>query len=58
MGGTSNQHFVRRMPTASDHLIETIRKQTPKVKFNPERLSDVLKRSKGAFSITRKQPSK
>ena len=58
MGGTSNQHFVRRMPTASDHLIETIRKRTPKTKFDPERLSDVLKRSKGAFSITRTKPTK
>lgn len=58
MGGTSNQHFVRRMPTASDHLIDTIKKATPKPKFNPERLSDILKRSKGAFSITKSKPSK
>ena len=48
MGGSS-QHFVRRMPTAPDHLIESIQK--PKTKHEPERLSEVLKRSKGAYSI-------
>jgi ferritin-like metal-binding protein YciE len=57
MGGTT-QHFVRRMPTAPDHLMESIKKHIPKTKREPERLSEVLKRSKGAYSIGRNKPSK
>lgn len=59
MGGTS-QHYVRRMPTATDHLLESIKSHVPKSKpkHGPERLSDVLKRSKGAFSIGKYKPAK
>ncbi|MBZ9656115.1 hypothetical protein [Phyllobacterium lublinensis] len=59
MGGTS-QHYVRRMPTAPDHLMESIKSHMPKTKpkQGPERLSDVLKRSKGAFSIGQYKPTK
>ncbi|PSH66711.1 hypothetical protein CU102_18045 [Phyllobacterium brassicacearum] len=61
MGGTS-QHYVRRMPTAPDHLMESIKNHMPKIKpkpnHGPERLSDVLKRSKGAYSIGKYKPSK
>jgi ferritin-like metal-binding protein YciE len=57
MGGTP-QHFVHRMPTAPDHLMESIKKHIPKTKREPERLSEVLKRSKGAYSIGRNKPSK
>jgi hypothetical protein len=57
MGGTT-QHFVHRMPTAPDHLMESIKKHIPKTKREPERLSEVLKRSKGAYSIGRNKPSK
>ncbi len=52
MGGSS-QHFVRRMPTAPDHLMDSIKKHMPKTKHEPDRLSDVLKRSKGAYSISK-----
>ncbi len=57
MGGTS-QHFVRRMPTAPDHLMQSIKQHIPKTKHEPERLSEVLKRSKGAYSIGKYKPSK
>jgi hypothetical protein len=52
MGGSS-QHFVRRMPTAPDHLMDSSKQHMPKTKREPERLSEVLKRSKGAYSIKR-----
>jgi hypothetical protein len=57
MGGTS-QHYVRRMPSAPDRLIESIKKPLPKTKSEPEKLSEVLKRSKGAYSIGKYKPSK
>jgi hypothetical protein len=57
MGGTS-QHYVRRMPTAPDHLIDSIKIHVPKTKHGPETLSEVLKRSKGAYSIGRNKPTK
>lgn len=64
MGGTS-QHYVRRMPTAPEHLMESIKNHIPKTKpkhaqekHGPEKLSDVLKRSKGAYSIGKYKPSK
>ncbi|RCW86474.1 hypothetical protein C7476_102455 [Phyllobacterium bourgognense] len=50
MGGSS-QHFVRRMPTAPGHLMDASKQHMPKTRHEPERLSDVLKRSKGAYSI-------
>ncbi|MDR6632547.1 hypothetical protein J2X72_001331 [Phyllobacterium sp. 1468] len=52
MGGSS-QHFIRRMPTAPGHLMDANKHHTPKTRHEPERLSDVLKRSKGAYSIKR-----
>ncbi len=57
MRGTA-QHFVRRMPSAPDHLMDSIKKHLPKTKHEPERLSDVLKRSKGAYSIGGYKPTK
>jgi hypothetical protein len=39
------------MPTAPGHLMDASKQHMPKTKHEPERLSDVLKRSKGAYSI-------
>jgi hypothetical protein len=53
MTATSRQ-VIRKILTAPAHLLESKKAASPKDQRDPKTLSEILKRSKGAYSQSRK----